>query len=349
MILAKRALVGFILLVALLAPAAVEASTPITLQVLVGDTCVQGSGGANKYVAATLKTPAGAKRDSFTTMSNASGQWFGCFSFFLPSSTINGGDILRVAVGGSSRSVVIPRLLPTIDRVTNTIRGKTAANSEVSVFVTHHPNFRNSRDFSFETISDAGGNWSVSTTGTFNLIGADEVAAITAIGSDLFGGQALAPYVLVEHANEVLLGYANPGHDISFTLLDGHGVPKAHGSTGTNPYGSYTAGLVGTNGDPAYPLGRDVLRSNLASDATLRVPRSYLHGDASADSVTGRCMANAPFLLLTINDSYTGRTDARGEFTKSVARKENLRRGDELRLVCMYRTGDEWIRTGIAS
>jgi hypothetical protein len=282
-------------------------------------------------------------------MSNASGQWFGCFSFFLPSSTINGGDILRVAVGGSSRTVVIPRLLPTIDRVSNTISGKTAANSEVSVYVTHHPNFRNSRDFSFETISDAGGNWSVSTTATFNLIGADEVAAITAIGSDLFGGQALAPYILVEHANEVLLGYANPGHDISFTLVDGHGARKAHGSTGTNPYGSYTAGLVGTNGDPAYPVGGDVLRSNLASDANLRVPRSYLHGDAAAETVTGRCMANAPFLLLTINDSYTGRTDARGEFTKSVARKENLRRGDELRLVCMYRSGDEWIRTGIAS
>jgi hypothetical protein len=345
MTLARRVFVGLLLTTALMMPVAVEASAPISLQVLVGDTCVSGTGGANKNVSASLRTASGHGRDSFTTTSDENGQWFGCFSLFLPSSTINGGDLLHVSVGGSSRTVRVPRLMPTIDRVANTISGRAAADTQVSVNVTHHPSFTRSRNVSFEAMSDAQGNWSVNTTGTVNLIGADEVTALTFSGSDLFGAQTSAPYVLVQHANNAVSGVSNPGVAVSFMLHDGHGAEKGRGNSGTNLYGDFAAGLVDANRDAAYPIGGDSLQSDLASDARLRIPVSELRGTASTDTVSGRCMANAPYLLLTFNGSYAGRTDANGRFSRSVARKENLRKGDQLRLACMYPTGDIWLRT----
>lgn len=345
--LGKRVLLGSVFVAAMAAPVAVEAAAPISVQVLVGDTCVSGTGGANRSVSAALKTAAGHGRDSFTTTSDADGQWFGCFSLFLPSTTINGGDILRVTVGGSSRTIVVPRLTPTIDRVANTISGRTAAREQVSVVVTHHPTFSQSRsrEFTFDTTADGQGRWSVNTTGTVNLIGADEVTALTFNGSDLFGALTGVPYVLVEHANNALTGITNPSVAARFTLRNGDGATKGMGSTGTSPYPDFTAGLFKPNGDAAYPIGGDRLVSNLASDAKLRIPISELRGDGAMDTVSGRCMANAPYLLLTLNRSYTGRTGADGRFTKSLASRENLRRGDQLRLACMYPTGDIWLRT----
>src|SRR3954454_7639234 len=348
MSLAKRALVGSFFVAALAAPMAVEAAAPIAVQVLVGDTCVSGTGGANRHVSAALKTAAEHRRDSFTTTSDADGQWFGCFSLFLPSTTINGGDILRVTVGGSSRTIQVPRLMPTIDRVANTISGRTAAHKQVSVLVTHHPSFRRSRDFSFDTTADGQGRWSVNTTATVNLIGADEVTAVTFSGNDLFGAQTGVPYVLIEHANNTLTGISNPSVAVSFALRDGHGVAKGMGSSGTTPYPDFTVGLFRANGDAAYPIGGDRVVSDLASDARLQIPISELRGDSAVDAVSGRCMANAPYLLLTLNRSYTGRTRPDGRFARSVASRENLRRGDQLRLACMYPSGDIWLRTAIS-
>jgi hypothetical protein len=345
MSLAKRVLVGSFFVVALAAPAAVEAAAPIAVQVLVGDTCISGTGAANKQVSAALKTAAGHGRDSFTTTSDADGQWFGCFSLFLPSTTINGGDILRITVGTASRTIEVPRLMPTIYRVANRISGRAAAHEQVSVLVTHHPSFRRSRDFSFDTTADGEGRWSVNTTGTVNLIGADEVTAVTFNGNDLFGAQTSVPYVLVEHANNTLSGVSNVSAVVRFTLRDGDGAVKGKGSSGTSPYPDFTAGLFGAKGDAAYPIGGDILVSDLAFDAKLRIPISELRGDSALEVISGRCMANAPYLLLTLNRSYTGRTGADGRFVRSVASRENLRRGDQLRLACMYPTGDIWLRT----
>jgi hypothetical protein len=343
----KRLAASLGLLVALMAPLTVEAAAPINVQVLVGDTCVSGTGGANKHVSATLRKPGGQKRDAFTTTSDSTGAWQGCFSLFLPSTTINGGDILDITVGSASRTLTVPKLTPVIDRAANTISAKTESNTQVQVFVTHHPTFKKSKSFQFSTVSDSAGNWSVNTTGTVNLIGEDELVVITSIGNDLFGALDTVPYMLISAVNNIVQGGSNVGWPVSVTLLDSHGTPKGSGDGGNAPFGAFTAGLVDANGDPAYAVGGDTVESSIASDASVRVPSGKLQGDGAHDVISGKCMANAPYLVISAARAYTGRTGADGTFSKSVASKEDLQRGEPLKLACMYPTGDVWVRSGV--
>src|SRR3954453_11765475 len=127
----------------------------------------------------------------------------------------------------------------------------------------HHSAFRNAKDFTFDTVSDSNGDWTVNTTGTVNLIGADQVVALTYTGNDIFGALSDVPVILVEHVSNVLEGFGNTGVNVSFTLLDSHGTTKGQGSSGNMPYGSFSAGLFDSNGDPAYPVGGDVVQSSL--------------------------------------------------------------------------------------
>ena len=341
----KRLLASVGALAVLLVPMSAQAAVPISVQILLGDACVSGTGAADKNVSATLRTPSGEKRDAFTTTSDSSGTWQGCFSLFLPTTTINGGDVLHVTVGGATRTLTVPRLMPSIDRVADTISGRTEPNTQVQVLITHHPNFRKSPDFAFSAVSDGQGSWTVDTTGTVNLIGEDEVTVLTQIGADEFGALDVVPYVLVSAVNDVVSGVANVGAPVSFTLVDRHGVFKGSGDGGDPPYGVFSAGLVDANDDAVYPVGGDTLTSNLAADASLRMPVGRLRGNAATDVVTGRCMANAPYFLSTDTRVYTGRTHGDGTFTRVLPRKDDIRVGDPLHLACMYPTGDVWVRT----
>jgi hypothetical protein len=349
MISARRVVVCLAMLGALAVPGTVSAATPISLQVLVGDVCVSGAGGANKNVTATLRTPGGHKRDSFVTKSDPSGSFGGCFSFALPTNTINGGDLLDVSVGSQSRSLVVPKFIPDVDRVTNVISGKSDPNSAVSVSVAHHRGFKNSDEFDFQTNSDSNGDWYVDTSGTVNVIGGDQVIAITASGNDMFGAITSAPYIVVSHVNDIVQGVANLGNPVSVSLLDGHGAPKGTASISAAPFGTFTVALTDGSGDPAYPVGGDHVGSNVATDATLIVPVSDLHANPATDVVSGRCMANAPYLLIAPFKGYYGHTNATGRFMRDVSAKDNLHRGDQLRLVCLYPTGDIWVRTATVS
>jgi len=342
----KRALLCVGLAAALLVPGTAQASTPINVQVLVGDSCVSGTGPANAHVSAVLRTPDGRVRDNFTTMSDDTGAWGSCFSLALPSTFINGNDILKIVVGNKSRTMVVPNVVPAIDRVADTITGTVGANSLVDVEVAHHRDLKHTRQFSFTAVADSQGAWSVDTTGTVNLLGADQVIAITAVGNDLFGGLVQVPFVQLTNVDNILDGAANTGANLSFDLFDGHGHIKASTTTSALAFGQYEVSLYDGNGNAAYPVGGDQLVSNFATDATLTLPVSELRGSASSDTISGRCMANAHYAVLTYNNTYFGRTDSTGRLSLSVGNKENLHRADPLRLVCQYPTGDLWIRTG---
>jgi hypothetical protein len=346
-VITRRRLVLAIALGSLLAlPASVSAATPISVQVLTGQPCVSGIGPANKKVTATLRTPAGKIRDRVMSESDDVGGWGVCFGLFFPSTNINGGDVLNVVVGARSRTIHIPRLEPMIDRVTNVIEGEADPFAPVDMLISHRNNFKTSEEFGYSTTADGSGHYAVDTTADFNLLGGDAVTVITSNGDDLFGAIALAPFLEIQNANNDVQGTVNRGTQVDLLLTDENAVEKAHVHAGPFLFGIFQVEMYADDGSAAYTDRGDWLTANIATDAALHLPVSSLHGTASDDVITGRCMPNAPYTLNARTQVFFGTTDSTGRLTRDVTSRMNLRRTDHLALACMYPTGDIWLRTG---
>jgi hypothetical protein len=328
------------------APITTSAASPIGVEVLVGDPCISGFGPADRQVTATLRTNAGALRDRVVTRTDRFGSFFLCFGLFIPSTNINGGDVLRIEIGARSRTIEIPNMSPMIDRVQDVIEGRAQPGAPVTIDVAHRNNFRRTRQFFYDVVADSSGHYSVDTTADFNLRGGDGVTVIAQQGNDLFGAFAAVPYIEIGMANNDLLGAVNRGTQLQIVLTDEHALEKAHVTAGPFKFGFFEVEMYADDGSPAYPAGGDTLATNLAADAVLQVPHGYLRGSAFDDVVAGRCMANAPYLFLARNKLFFGVTNSTGRFTRDVGSRLDLRARDDLALICMYPTGDTVHRLG---
>lgn len=342
-----RVAVAIGLLAVLALPGAVLAATPISVFVLTGQQCIEGLGPANANVSATLRTPGGQIRGRFQASSDGEGYWFGCFR-----APINGRDKLAVTAGNQSRTIVIPRLEPEIDRVQDVIEGFAPPHAPVLVLMSHRQTLNKSKSFTFEATADGSGHYSVDTTGEVNLRGGDAVTVITTNGNDQFGALVIAPFISVAHAQNIAAGTVNNGTDLVIELRDSHGSLKADVTAGSAAaffgISLFQVSLYDEGGSAAYPVAGDHVIATLASDADLLMPSGYLNGDPATDVVSGRCMANAPYALQARFRTFYGKTDSSGRVTRDLTGKMNLKRGDDLQLTCLYPTGDTWTRVGLA-
>jgi hypothetical protein len=340
-------LLGSVLIGALAMPGSAMAANPIMMFVITGSECVSGSGPRNAEVVGTLRTPSGHLRGRFLTRTDSDGNWGGCFP-----GAINGGDGLRIVAGSRDRSIVIPKLEPRIDRVEDLIEGNVSPNAEVSISISHRKSFKKTSSHFGNATADGNGDYSFDTTGMVNLRGGDVATVVTQNGNDFFGALVIVPHVNVLHANNVVSGTANNGTDLILELRDENGALKANVTAGGVGFflgiSFFQVNLFDDDGSAVYPVGGDTLTATLADDAELKIPVSSLNAAASTDIVTGRCMANAPYGLNAGGEIFYGTTDAEGRLTRDVGNRINLRRGDNLQLICMYRTGDTWMRTNIA-
>jgi hypothetical protein len=343
-ILAAALLIG--LLVAF--PAGAAAAPAITLRVIIGQSCIDGSGPADTPHIATLRTPSGAFRASFRVRSDDTGAWAGCFPFITPT-VINGGDRLRIVAGSTVRHLTVPRLEPRINRVGDVISGRAAPGVDVDILVSHRSNFKASSEHPFADQADVNGRYRVDTTAELDLLGGDQVFVVVQQGSDLFGALANVPFMQVSHANNFVLGTVNNGTDLALELYNPNGIRKAVATAGPIVFGFFEVAMFRADGRAAYPLAGDRLIASFSSDARLRLPASSLRGTAVGDVISGRCMADAPYELLAGFERFAGKTGADGRFQRDISNRMNLRKGDELSLTCLYPTGDLWTRTGVAS
>ena len=341
--LTRRRLLFALLAGTLLAgPAATSAANPITAEVFVGFQCVTGSGPHNARVLLTLRTPDGKVRDRATSSSGRFGNWIACFHFALPTSNINGGDRLRIDVGPKTRFLVVPNLEPQIDRVADRISGRAAPNTRVDVSVTHYNGFKDGSLHEYTARTGDNGRFSVDTTADFDLTGFDLVQIVNENGNDLFGAIADVPGVIVSHASNVVEGSVNPGTNVELVLRGPNGRLKADSTAGPFGFGQFAVTMYSSDGTAAYPTARDWLTASVASDAILQMPVSQLRGSAAQDKVWGRCPPGAKFQLFVGDKVYYGKADGNGAFSRDVSSKLDLKRGDDLTLLCRYPTGDIW-------
>jgi hypothetical protein len=348
-VLSRRSLLISILLGSVIAlPVTVTAANPISVQVITGVSCLNGTGPKNSEVIATLRTPSGAERGRARTRSDEFGTWATCFRLADPTTFINGGDRLQIKAGSRERSFRIPRLEPQVDRVRDVIEGRAAPNSSLDIVVTHRKTFRNERDYFYQVTANPNGRWRVDTTSDFDLIGFDEIAVVNFAGGNLFGSASYVPALQLAVANNVVFGSVNNGTRVHIRLYDGDGHAKAHSTAGPLFFGTFEVAMFKRDGSAAYPASRDWVTSTIASDAVLRIPTSELRGSAATDTIWGRCPPGAPYALSAGLKEFYGTAGADGRLQRDVGGRMDLKRGTELSLYCMFPTGDIWQDIDIA-
>jgi hypothetical protein len=339
------------LVTALGAPFTVAAgggSSGISVEVLVGFSCLSGTGPARADMTVTLRSPQLQVRGRVVSRSNRNGIWNACFPLFDPAIIVNGGDVLTVRTGDRKRVIEVPRLEPHIDRVRDVIEGWAQPDTQVDISVNHRLNFQRSRTFVFSTTSSATGRYRVDTTSRVDLIGWDEVSVLAEHGRDLFAVESVTPGMQVGAVSNDVLGYVNPGRNLTIEVKDRFGDSRGKVSSGPFLGGFFEIAMYKKNGAALYPLGQDTVVASLASDAVMKIPTSGLVGLASTDVVRGRCPPNAPYQLFARNRFFFGTADAQGNLQRDVSARTDLRRGDEITLWCQYRSGDIWQDSKVA-
>jgi hypothetical protein len=345
-------LFAFLLVTALAAPFTVAAgggsSSGLSVEVLVGFSCISGSGPARTDVTITLRSPQLHVRGRVVSRSNRNGVWNACFPLFDPVILVNGGDVLTVRMGDRKRVIEVPRLEPRIDRVHDVIEGRAQPNTRIDISISHRLDLQRSKLFVFSTMSNAVGRYRVDTTNRMDLIGWDEVNILAEHGRDLFAVETVTPALQVGAVSNDVVGYVNPGRNLTLEIKNRFGVSRGKVTGGPYLGGAFEIAMFKTNGSALYPLGHDTVIASLASDAVMEIPTSGLHAWASNDVVRGRCPPNAPFQLLARNRLFFGKADENGRLQRDVSARTDLRRGDEITLWCQYPTGDIWQDSKIA-
>ena len=188
----------------------------------------------------------------------------------------------------------------------------------------------------------------VDTTDKVDLIGWDSVEVFVARGADLFGALAVVPGLQVAVVSNDVVGYANDGTRLQISIRDRDGVSRGSVTGGPFLFGGFEVVMFKRNGQPLYPRANDTLRSTLAPDSTMKIPVAKLRGSAASDMVSGRCPPNAPYQLIVRGRAFDGTADGKGNLTRNVGNKVNLRRGDDLTLYCQFPSGDIWEDLNVA-
>ena len=343
-----RAVLGATILAVLVAmPTSASAAPRFTFEVIAGFPCVSGRGPASEDHVISLRTPDGVLRARALDRSDREGRWHTCFAF-SGTTSINGGDIVKVRAAGQSRTVVVPDLAPRIDRVGDIVQGAAPAGSVVALRIVHQSSLRDTTDLEVDVTADADGSYAVDLTTEVDIIGGDGVLAIVPVGDDLFGAVGVAPFVEVGYANNTIFGFMNNGTDLRLVLRDDDASVKARAAAGPIIFGYFATSLFDADGHAVYPLAGDRLTASFASDARLLIPRTVLRADASEDTVSGSCMPGSRYRVSVDFRPLYGRTGPDGTFHRDLSGSQDVHVGDDLSLTCLYPSGDRLTRQSSA-
>ncbi len=345
------AIVAALVLVALIPSQAAAATRPITFDLVLGYSCFWGRASDNATVNYTLRDSSGVLVIGGQTTSDESGYW----SADCPTDgrSIRPGDRLRAADGNSVRKFVIPELTLILNRVTNVIRGRAPAGTQVEV------------EYLYPSIPVPD---IVSTTKTIN-VGSDGVWSfrpkrdiIGGHGASLFWGSAAghtiyldaaAPMVVVTIGRATFSGIGRVLSQATVTLRDGlTSAVKGTGGTTVDGRGQF-AGVLRSAGVRVPVQAGDRIISNVARDADFIVPDIEATGDPAAETVSGRCHDTGDYAGHAQVQVYrngfqrgwtTFNTEPDGVFmvdvTDAFPNSSVIKHGDQLLVRCRQVTGD---------
>jgi hypothetical protein len=311
------ALAGLALAMVALSPAApVSAATPsISLSVTYGTCNVYGSTATPGTLRLKLKSPAGALLGSYTEAIPA-GSFHGC----LGDVRIVGGDKVVAHLNGVKlNAVTVPMLAISANRVSDVLTVKAAAGTVLDVTATNcEPNGGCDGGYAKHLTMPAAGTWSKDLTAPVDLNGSDRVSATWTGPNRTFVSLNLeVPHLEVWLKRVQVYGAATPGHTVGVTLKDSDGQTRASYVTTAAADGRFFESLRngGIGVKTAYG---DVVRSDIASDAVVKVNISMQLLGGVIDQLIGHCNPNQHYTLSMTNANHSstltlfGVTDSNG-------------------------------------
>ncbi|MBK8541832.1 MAG: hypothetical protein IPL60_17810 [Ardenticatenia bacterium] len=287
----------------------------VQLNVSVGSTIqgnfVFGNGPAWRTVYAELQAPDGK------VVGIGNGQVFGGDGvFFIPGGSGSGpqffmqladvtgtpiemqtGDKLQVTVGAELLTLTVPPLDSVAFVQSDRITGRTAPDTRVTLSVADSPLYF---DMTVETRSDAAGNFSHDFSGKRNIRHGDFIQISADIGGHNVSDVSIAPGLLMDLDQAVLLGSIAPNLDVTVTLKRGASTLSRQ-NTSTDANGAMFAQFADDGGAPLRLQVGDVVTVT-ASDPTqdplsLTVPDLSFSWDLAADTVSGSAPAQGQLTL----------------------------------------------------
>lgn len=335
------------LLAMVLLPAGASAAADITFNLAIGDRCVYGTKPAGGTLTLTLFSPNGTQR---AKGSDASGdeRWRVCLKV-----APRPGDRLRAVRGSQRRTVTVPTVTATLDRVSDVLGGRAPAGRSLNVLAQHCSLLGECDDPVKRTIkADGRGRYRTDLTSRVDVRGSDVAAvSFTTSAGDVFGRYATAPLVVVSGKGYVAVMCAG-GADRTVVLRRADGTERARAAfPGPQPCDTDVFARIdrrlARRGEAVSPNAGNVVRSDIASDA--RFVWRGIALELVGDTFQGSCLRNAPFLVmmsrvdggLTYVDALVeGVTGDDGGFSEAVKPGTEIASGARIRLACETPRGD---------
>lgn len=340
------AVVAASLALAVLMPLPAVADGPLSVKMRLGSHCLGGHKPAADPVTVRLLRSNGtqleSRRDDTTGL-----EWSVCFTHRPVA-----GNRIRLVHFTLDRTVRVPDLTASLDRVTNVVRGHAPAGKAITlvhggcdaqgvcakslpITATANSEGRYRKDLSSSSI---------------DIDGSDIVrASYTTSQGDVFERQGRAPYMTVSRPGRISLTCL-PAGTTTVRLLSETGKLRATRTFRTQGSCGSASGTFRRNGRPVQLHAGDRIRSDFASDARMVWPSAYVA--ASGYESSGRCVPNADAYLTILDDGmvigrYSISLGPTGRF-RDVG-YQLIPPGAALLLVCESVRGDRVRASGTAS
>ena len=333
------------------------AATPTTFNVYMGDSCVLGYAQPNASLHLLWKSGSGRLKADHVIAVLDYGYWSYCAG---ARTVVQAGDRLKATIGRSTRTFVVPQLNAWTNRVTGVIRGTGPAGSTLKVGCgsTWYPVFEPCINHKTVIVS-ATGKWSV----RWPSDGGDTHPVTWRDGvGDKVEVSATTPFITINLGRSTFEGSYIAGRIATVQVLDASmSVVKAFGSAVADALsGSYKGTWRDASGTIYTIVPGDHIVSNIATSPEWVVPDIQATASASAQSVTGRCIAGSPVWSMQallyrhgkqIDNVWIEPDDYdTGSFTVDWTQEagySTLERGDKLMVMCSMGEHGDWAERAI--
>ncbi len=354
----RRLTVGAVaigLLLTVWAPGALAAPRPLSVNVIMGDSCVSGEARKNAFVKVVVRDPAGSIKLRQAVDTGPSGEWSACGY----SDTIRAGDKINVLVfeTGQSRKFTVPKLTIDANRVSEVVSGKAPAGSVISIAVSTAgassvglPEY----DITESVVAGAGGTYSFDfSTDGIDLIGGAMAQATwkSAGGAIQVHRQTSVPGLMVSIGDAQFSGSFKPNAHLGITVT--HGSTQMATGDAIGDYSGQVSGqFVDSDAEPyAIAPGDWIKAPALGSDGTFKVPAINGSANLSNERVSGTCFANGLYVVAVLGPDYYdfgltfGTAAANGKFTADLADQLNIRKNFTVQIGCYTANADLVLET----
>ena len=333
------------------------AATPTTFEVYMGDSCVNGWAKPSATLHLVWKSGSGVLKADRVFAVLDYGAWVYCAG---ARTVVQGGDQLKATIGGSTRTFIVPQLKAWTNRVTGVIRGTGPAGATLRVgcgmgwFPVPEPCINHKT-----VIVSRTGKWSV----RWPSDGSDTHPVRWNDGAgDKVEVTTTTPFLTINLGRSTFEGSYIAGRTATVQVLDpSTSVVKASGSAVANVLsGSYKGTWRDASGDSYTIVPGDHIVSNIATSPDWVVPDIQATASASAQSVTGRCIAGWPVWSMEallyrdgkqLDNVWIEPDDYdTGSFTVDWTREagySTLERGDKLMVMCSMGEHGDWAERAI--